>query len=492
MANQKDKFALFPEKDSTKDKAKKRKSPLKRDEKAKLKWDECVEIIKDNINEQAFNSWFKPIVPLRIEGDNLIVQVPSQFLYEWIEEHYYDLLRNSLTRVLGPKVKLQYEVVIKKNDDDSLESRTIRVPAFRNSTGSQGAINFAEQNNNEKEFLTGLNPRYHFDNFVVGDSNQLAHSAAEAIAKKPGGTSFNPLFIYGKTGLGKTHLTQAIGNEIIKNNPKKKVRYTSSDKFTMEFISSIQNRTVNDFVEFYRGVDVLIVDDIQFFSSKEKTQDNFFHTFNALHQSGKQIILASDKPPKDLAGVDERLISRFQWGLTVDVQKPDLETRIAILRKKSLNEGVELPDDVLEYIAENVTSSVRELEGSLIGLIAKVTLDKKDISIDLAKEVVAGVAKMENREITMDDIKKAVSNFYNIPVDVIESKSRKHEIALSRQMCMQISKKLTNLSLKSIGAHFGGRDHSTVLHSCRAIDNYLETDKHVRSEYEKIMSQLKK
>jgi len=492
VANQKDKFALFPDKDSTKDKAKSRKSPLKRDEKAKLKWEECVEIIKDNINEQAFNSWFKPIVPLRIEGDNLIVQVPSQFLYEWIEEHYYDLLRNSLTRVLGSKVKLQYEVVIKKSDDDSLENRTIRVPAFRNSSGSQGAINFAEQNKNEKEFLTGLNPRYHFDNFVVGDSNQLAHSAAEAIAKKPGGTSFNPLFIYGKTGLGKTHLTQAIGNEIIKNNPKKKVRYTSSDKFTMEFISSIQNRTVNDFVEFYRGVDVLIVDDIQFFSSKEKTQDNFFHTFNALHQSGKQIILASDKPPKDLAGVDERLISRFQWGLTVDVQKPDLETRIAILQKKALNEGVELPDDVLEYIAENVTSSVRELEGSLIGLIAKVTLDKKDISIDLAREVVAGVAKMEKREITMDDIKKAVSNFYNIPIDVIESKSRKHEIALSRQMCMQISKKLTNLSLKSIGAHFGGRDHSTVLHSCRAIDNYLETDKFVKAEYEKIMSQLKK
>lgn len=492
MADQKDKFALFPDKDSTKDKAKSRKSPLKRDEKAKLKWEECVEIIKDNINEQAYNSWFKPIVPLRIEGDNLIVQVPSQFLYEWIEEHYYDLLRNSLTRVLGSKVKLQYEVVIKKSDDDSLENRTIRVPAFRNSSGSQGAINFAEQNKNEKEFLTGLNPRYHFDNFVVGDSNQLAYSAAEAISKKPGGTSFNPLFIYGKTGLGKTHLTQAIGNEIIKNNPKKKVRYTSSDKFTMEFISSIQNRTVNDFVEFYRGVDVLIVDDIQFFSSKEKTQDNFFHTFNALHQSGKQIILASDKPPKDLAGVDERLISRFQWGLTVDVQKPDLETRIAILQKKALNEGVELPDDVLEYIAENVTSSVRELEGSLIGLIAKVTLDKKDISIDLAREVVAGVAKMEKREITMDDIKKAVSNFYNIPIDVIESKSRKHEIALSRQMCMQISKKLTNLSLKSIGAHFGGRDHSTVLHSCRAIDNYLETDKFVKAEYDKIMSQLKK
>ena len=300
------------------------------------------------------------------------------------------------------------------------------------------------------------------------------------------------MFIYSKTGLGKTHLIQAIGNEVIKKNPKLKVRYTSSDRFTMEFITSIQNNSVNDFVSFYRGVDVLIVDDIQFFSSKEKTQDNFFHTFNALHQSGKQIILASDKSPKELVGLDERLISRFQWGLTVDIQKPDLETRMAILQKKSLNEGIELPEDVLEYMAENVTSSVRELEGSLIGLIAKVTLDKKDISLDLAKEVVAGVAKLENREITMDDIKKTVSNFYNISINTIESKSRKHEIALARQMCMQISKKLTNLSLKSIGAHFGGRDHSTVLHSCRAIDNYLETDKKVKSDYERIVSEIKK
>jgi chromosomal replication initiator protein len=488
----KDKFALFSEKGTTKEVSSDRKAALSGDEKAKVKWAECLEIIKDNINEQAFSSWFAPIVPLRIEGNTLIVQVPSQFFYEWIEEHYYDLLRNSLTRVMGSKVNLQYEVVIKSNNDDTLESRTIRVPAFRHNNGSQGAINFAEQNKQQEEFVSGLNPRYHFDNFVVGDNNQLAYSAADAIAKKPGGTSFNPLFIYSKTGLGKTHLIQAIGNEIEKKNPKMKVRYTSSDRFTMEFITSIQNNSVNEFVNFYRGVDVLIVDDIQFFSSKEKTQDNFFHTFNALHQSGKQIILASDKSPKELVGLDERLISRFQWGLSVDIQKPDLETRMAILQKKALNEGIELTTDVLHYIAENVTSSIRELEGSLISLIAKVTLDKKDISLALAKEVVAGVAKLENREITMEDIKKTVSNYYNITIEGIESKSRKHEIALSRQLCMHIAKKLTNLSLKSIGAHFGGRDHSTVLHSCRAIDNYLETDKKVKSDYDKIVSELKR
>lgn len=489
--NSKDKIALFSDKETTKEITKERTVALNRDEKAKVKWAECLEIIRDNLNEQAFSSWFEPIIPLRIEENNLIVQAPSQFFYEWIEEHYYDLLRNSLTRVMGNKVNLQYEVVIKNNSDDTLESRTIRVPAFRNSSGSQGAINFINQDKQE-EFISGLNPRYHFENFVVGDNNQLASSAAEAISKKPGGTSFNPLFIYSKTGLGKTHLIQAIGNEIIKKNPKMKVRYTSSDRFTTEFISSIQNNSVPNFINFYRGVDVLIVDDIQFFSSKEKTQDNFFHTFNALHQSGKQIILASDKSPKELVGLDERLISRFQWGLTVDIQKPDLETRMAILQKKALNEGIELPNDVLHYIAENVTSSIRELEGSLIGLIAKVTLDKKDISLSLAKEVVAGVAKLENREITMDDIKKTVSSFYNISIDSIESKSRKHEIALSRQLCMQIAKKLTNLSLKSIGAHFGGRDHSTVLHSCRAIDNYLETDKKVRADYEKIVNEIKK
>lgn len=491
MINSKDKFALFSEKETINEISKDRAVALSRDDKAKVKWEECLEIIKDNINEQAFSSWFAPIEPLRIEGNNLIVQVPSQFFYEWIEEHYYDLLRNSLTRVMGSKVNLQYEVVITNSNDDTLESRTIRVPAFRNNSGSQGAINFAKQNV-EEEFISGLNPRYHFENFVVGENNQLAFSAAEAIAKKPGGTSFNPLFVYSKTGLGKTHLMQAIGNEIINKNPKMKVRYTSSDRFTMEFISSIQNNSVNDFVNFYRGVDVLIVDDIQFFSSKEKTQDNFFHTFNALHQAGKQIILASDKAPKELVGLDERLISRFQWGLSVDIQKPDLETRMAILQKKALNEGIELPSDVLHYIAENITSSIRELEGSLISLIAKVTLDKKDISLALAKEVVAGVAKLENREITMDDIKKTVSNYFNITIDGIESKSRKHEIALSRQLCMHIAKKLTNLSLKSIGAHFGGRDHSTVLHSCRAIDNYIETDKKVKSDYDKIVSELKR
>ena len=296
MIKNDDKFALFPEKNGQKV-TKTTKERLSTDEKAQKYWDECLEIIKDNVDDRAFKIWFTPLKALKLEGNLLTIQSPSPFLYEWVEDHYYDLLRNTIARVLGEKIRVQYEVVVTKKDDDSLESRTIRIPAFTKSGGSQGAISF---NNGEKnpEFPTGLNPRYNFDSFVVGENNQLAHSAATAIAHKPGGTSFNPLFIYGRTGLGKTHLIQAIGNNIIEKNSNLKVRYTTSDIFTLEFINSIQNNKSNEFINFYRNVDVLIVDDIQFFSGKEKTQDNFFHTFNALHQAGKQIIIASDKSPK--------------------------------------------------------------------------------------------------------------------------------------------------------------------------------------------------
>ncbi len=451
-------------------------------------WEDCLKILRDNVSSQVYNTWFAPISALKLDSALLTVQVPSQFFFEWIEEHYYDLMERTIAQVLGEGTRLQYEIVVDKNSD-SLNERSIIVPAFQHRPlGKQSTISFTNSQKETKEFENHLNPRYSFDNFVAGESNQLAFSAARAVAGNPGGTSFNPIFIYGSTGMGKTHLVQAIGNHVLQSKPNSKVLYSNSERFTMEFVSAIQNNKVAEFISFYRNVDVLILDDIQFLSGKEKTQDNFFHTFNALHQLGKQIILTSDVSPKELKGVDDRLISRFQWGLNVDIQRPDLEMRMAILKKKSQNESIELPQDLIEYIAANVKSSVRELEGVLISLIAKHTLDRKTLDIKLAKDVVRSLSSNIKKDFTIEDIKDIVSEHYNISIEQIESKSRKHEIALSRQMCMYLAKKFTNLSLKAIGFHFGKRDHSTVLHSCTAIDNYLATDKFVRSDYEKLFS----
>jgi chromosomal replication initiator protein len=449
-------------------------------------WENCLRLLRDNVSTQVYNTWFSPISALKWQDNVLTVLVPSQFFFEWIEEHYYDLLQKTITHVLGEKARLQYEIIVDQNKD-SLEERTIVVPAFQHPpTNAQPSLTFKTEENTEKQIPNFLNPRYSFDNFIIGDSNQLAVSAAKAVAGNPGGTSFNPIFIYGGTGLGKTHLVQAIGNYIVKNSPSKKVLNSNAERFTIEFVEAIQNNKVNEFISFYRSIDVLILDDIHVFAGKEKTQDNFFHTFNALHQAGKQIILTSDVPPKELKGVDDRLISRFQWGLNVDIQKPDLEMRMAILKQKSQNEGIHLDNELIEYFAANFKNSVRELEGALINLIAKHTLDKRELDLDLAKEVVKNLNSLTRKEFNINDIKEIVAEHYNIDIEKIESKSRKHEIALARQMSMYLAKRFTNLSLKAIGSHFGGRDHSTVLHSCTAIDNYLSTDKFVRADFEKL------
>ncbi len=468
----------------------KRESKNGKDEKAEEYWNNCLGIIRDNVTTQVFRTWFEPIKALSWHGNQLVVQVPSQFFCEWIEEHYYPLLQKTINQVLGDDAALQYEIVVDENND-TLDKRTIKIPAFRYPpTGKQGILPFAADSEKSPDFNSNLNPRYSFDNFVKGESNQLASSAAWAVAQNPGGTRFNPLVIYGETGLGKTHLVQGIGNFIALKNSRLKVLYTTSEHFTQEFINAIQNNKVNEFISFYRSIDTLIVDDIQFFAGKEKTQDNFFHTFNALHQAGKQLILTSDKPPRDLDNVDDRLISRFQWGLIVDIQPPDFETRMAILQKKSIDEGFELPSNIIEYLAKNISSSVRELEGSLISVIAKVTLDRRELSLDLAKEVVYGIGGSEPKPLTIDEIKQSVADYYKLSVDTIESKSRKHEITLARQMSMFLAKQLTQLSLKSIGASFGNRDHSTVLHLCQTIENYFATDSSIKIAYETLKRKL--
>jgi chromosomal replication initiator protein len=460
-----------------------------------LLWAKCLEIIKDNVSEQIFATWFLAMRVLRWDGTSLTVEVPSQFFYEWMEQHYSPLLQKTMQKVLGSKAKLVYQVVV-SDGDGSENSRTIKLPGFRGPGQTALSFNDApvqpQQRSASAHFPSYFNQRYTFDNYICGESNQLAYSAAKAVASQPGKTRYNPLVVFGPTGLGKTHLVQAIGNEVLRSNRSAKVLYTSSERFAMEFINAIQTNKQADFTSFYRGVDVLIVDDIQFLGGKEKTQDMFFHTFNALHQAGKQLILTSDKQPKDLADVDERLISRFNWGLSVDISSPDFETRVAILQQKSMEEGMDMPGDVLEHIARHVTTSVRELEGCLISLLAKVTLDSRELTLELAKDVVRAITNSPaSRTLTIEEIKKIVSEYYQQDPQLLSAKTRKHEVVLPRQMCMFLAKSLTQMSLKSIGMHFGGRDHTTVLHSCQQILNYIDTDKRIRADVEHLRKTLR-
>jgi len=455
-------------------------------EQARFVWKACLDLLKEKVNTQSYKTWFEPIIPLGLDGGTLALQVPSQFFSDWLEEHYFGLIQSMVTRVLGREARLEYSVQSDEQDPDagfdykamaiqSDEARvyppqptSFRAPEITRSTRRNG--------DNGERLETFLNSRYTFENFIKGESNQLARAAASAVANNPGGTLFNPLVIYGGTGLGKTHLIQAIGNYALSNKKARRVIYVSSEKFTIEFVDAIQSDRIGDFSSFYRSMDILIVDDIQFFSGKEKTQDNFFHTFNELHQIGKQIVLSSDRPPKELKGLDDRLLSRFHWGLTADIQPPDLETRIAILRKKSEDDAIELPQEVIECIAVNVTSNIRELEGCLISLLAKASLEGRAITVDLARDVVRTVVGDIRSPITIEEIQRSVCEYFSIPEDLIRAKTRKQEIVTARQIAMYLAKELTNSSLKTIGLHFGGRDHSTVIHAYQSVEDQMKVD----------------
>jgi chromosomal replication initiator protein len=446
-------------------------------------WQKCLDRIQTQVSSLSYKTWFQPIVPIKLTGSDITVQVPSQFFYDWVDQHYNSLIRQTITAVMGDGAKLYYSIASEDAEPalrQDLPSPSITAQPGPTSLFPQPQSSFpprsAFRQTEQPIAQSNLNPRYTFENFIKGDSNQLARAAALAVANNPGGTSYNPLVVYGGTGLGKTHLMHALGNHAIAVGKSKRVVYVSSEKFTIEFVEAIQSDRVNEFSAFYRSVDLLIVDDIQFFSGKEKTQDNFFHTFNTLYQLGKQIVLSSDVPPKELKGLDERLISRFQSGLTADIQPPDLETRIAILRKKSEDNSFELPQDVIDFIASNVTSNIRELEGCLISLIARSSLDNREITLELAKDVLRMVVNESKSPINIDQIQRLVCEYFDIPEDLLRAKTRKQEVVLARQVAMYLSKELTNSSLKTIGLHFGGRDHSTVIHSCQTIHDRLSGD----------------
>jgi chromosomal replication initiator protein len=471
------------------------------EEQAQAVWNACLDHIRESVNTQSFKTWFEPMIPLHLRAGKLTVQVPSQFFYDWLEEHYYTIISQTIETVLGKDAHLEYSV---RTDEPQIdldyqispppvqrqERRTFppqptsftALPSPPFVTGRSEAA--------PGSFQTFLNSRYTFENFIKGDSNQLARAAASAVANNPGGTSFNPLVIYGGTGLGKTHLMQAIGNHAIAHGKAKRVIYVSSERFTVEFVEAIQRDTTNEFAGFYRSMDILIVDDIQFFAGKERTQDHFFHTFNELHQLGKQIVLSSDRPPKELKGLDDRLLSRFQWGLTSDIQPPDLETRIAILLKKSENERINLPQDVVECIASNVTSNIRELEGCLISLMAKASLEGREITVDLAREVLKVVVGDIKSPLTIETIQRTVCDYFNIPEDLIRAKTRKQEIVNARQVAMYLAKELTNCSLKTIGLHFGGRDHSTVIHAYQSVEDQMRIDQKYQANVQQIKRRL--
>ncbi len=444
--------------------------------KHEILWKECLKIIKQNVTLMTYNTWFQPIKALEVKASTLTVQLPSQFFWEWIDEHFNTLINKTIHEVLGKDAKLAYIINEEKEPNEQIK-KPIQTP--------QPAVN-----KNKPEFETYLNSRYTFDNFIKGEGNQLARAAASAISDNPGGTSFNPFFVYGGVGLGKTHLIQAIGNKIVKNFPDKKVIYLSSDIFTVEFVEAIQSNKVNEFSNFYRKMDVLIIDDIQFLIGKEKTQDLFFHIFNTLHQSKKQIVLSSDKAPKDLKGLDDRLISRFQWGLPADIQPPELETRIAILKKKSEDFGLMVSNDILEYIANNITSNIRELEGCLIKLLANSSLNSKEINLELAKKTVKEIATDRKVNVTIEIITKNVCSYLKVDENKIRDKTRKKEIVLARQIAMYLAKELTKSSLKTIGLHFGGRDHSTVIHACSSIEELKTKDSALNEIVESLKNQI--
>lgn len=455
-------------------------------------WSKCLNVIRDNISEVAFNTWFAPIIPLKYEDNVLTVQVPSQFFYEYLEEKYIDLIQQALYREIGEGTILNYRVLIETENNTAVELRGEAKPIANKPTSAKISVKTPSPFDRVEtaEFDSQINPKYSFNNFFEGESNRLARTAAEAVAKNPAKTAFNPLFVHGNSGVGKTHLCHAIGAKVQELYPDKKVLYLSAHLFKVQFTDARRFNTINDFINFYQGIDVLIIDDIQELSGLEKTQNTFFHIFNHLHQNNKQLVMTSDCAPTDMQGMEERLLTRFRWGLTASLERPDKELRKKILKHKVLVDGLSISDEVIDYIAENVTDNVRDLEGIIVSLMAHSIINNRDIDLNLARRVMEQNLKVERKRITVQKIQETVCDFFNIRKDLIQSASRKREIVQARQVTMYFIKKHTELSLSQIGAQVGGRNHATVVHACNTVKDLLEVDKGFRSDLEQIERML--
>lgn len=438
-------------------------------------WDKTLNIMKGELTEVSFNTWIKSAIPLSLSKDTLKLGVPNNFTKEILETRYKDLLINAL-KIVSPK-KYNIEFAIASEESVDLEETKVKNESRNNVIVTD-------------DMSATLNPKYTFDSFVIGNSNRFAHAASLAVAESPA-KSYNPLFIYGGVGLGKTHLMHAIGHYILSNNPKSKVVYVSSEKFTNELINSIKDDNNVEFRNKYRNVDVLLIDDIQFIAGKDATQQEFFHTFNALHDANKQIILSSDRPPKEIPTLEERLRSRFEWGLIADIQPPDFETRIAILKKKADVEHLNVPNDVLTYIATKIKSNIRELEGALIRIVAYSSLANNDITIDLAAEALKDIiSNKQSKKITLDLIMDVVASYYSLRIEDFKSQRRTRNVAYPRQIAMYLCRKLTDTSLPKIGEEFGGRDHTTVIHAYDKISKGLKEDNSLQEAIKEITKNI--
>ncbi len=461
-------------------------------------WTKCLSVIKDIIPPVSFKTWFMPIKPIKLEGQTLTIQVPSQFFYEYLEEQFVDLLRKTLIKVIGTNARLEYSIIV---SNESNEVYTVKYPTTNTQQLYNKPVTVPIEANIKNPFVIPgiqklqvdpqLNAENNFDNYVEGDCNNLARSAGFAVAKKPGGTAFNPLMIFGGSGYGKTHLAHAIGIEAKQNHPDKTVLYLSANRFMNQFTEASKNGNINDFMHFYQMIDVLIIDDVQEFAGKTKTQLTFFHIFNHLHQSGKQLILTCDQAPIELGGMEERLLSRFKWGLSAELKAPDFKTRMKILKQKAYKDGIEISEEVLQYIASHIATNVRELEGALVSLLAQATLNKKEITLELTSDLINKLVKSTHIELSVNYISKVVCDIVNVSIDDMQSKTRKREIVQARQLAMFFARTMTKQSLSAIGSQIGNRDHATVLHAEKTVKNLVETDKGFKAIYEKIEQKLK-
>ena len=457
-------------------------------------WNKCLEIIKDNVNDKAYSTWFHPIVPIKYEGNDFTIQVPSHFLYEYIEEQYAHLIHATLSRITGKNLVIYYRVFVDNTDAKKGHTTIQSDRAINNVNVNKPATGVNKSPDPlmlPQEWNSHLNDRLSFRNFFEGPSNILARRVGETIAQQPGKT-FNPLYIYGSTGVGKTHLCHAIGNGIRELYPDKKIIYISSHLFQVQFTDAVRNNTLNDFINFYQSVDALIIDDIQEFAGKEKTQNTYFFIFNHLHTLGKQLVLTSDRAPIELQGLEERMITRMKWGMTAELQKPDLELRKQILRHKIKQDGLNLSEEIINYIAENVTDHVRDLEGIVTSLVAHSLVYNKEVDLELARKIVKKTVKIEDKIITPEKIQNTISGYFNIDLKDMHSQSRKQEIVKARQITMFLCKKHTKYSYAHIGSIVGKRDHATVLYACRTVQDLIDIDKSFRSVMTEIEVLLKK